>query len=129
METTNKKFRIHLTKYKVVTTWIFSCTNIWRRVIYKILAAYILRIDDDVPSNIHMFLPVCTTSRPRNHCCENLAMSHCNKKYVSVSVIIPEQVATARNFYVCWKDFNILRTGSFKLFERPFTGFLTILTL
>ena len=29
-----------------------------------------------------------------------------------------------------WKtEFNTLRTGSFKLFKRPFPGFLTILTL
>jgi len=27
------------------------------------------------------------------------------------------------------KDVNTLRTGSFKLFKRPFPGFLTILTL
>jgi hypothetical protein len=28
-----------------------------------------------------------------------------------------------------YPDFNTLRTGSFKLFKRPFPGFLTILTL
>jgi len=28
-----------------------------------------------------------------------------------------------------YTSFNTLRTGSFKLFKRPFPGFLTILTL
>jgi hypothetical protein len=52
----------------MVTTWIFSCTNISLHVIYRILAAYILRIDDDVPLNIHIFIRkdlqyalICTT--------------------------------------------------------------------
>ena len=34
-------------------------------------------------------------------------------------------------FHICFQDvvLNTLRTRSFKLFKRPFLGFLTILTL
>ena len=41
--------------------------------------------------------------------------THCNKEYSTLFV---------GNIHV-----NTLRTGSFKLFKRPFPGFLTILTL
>jgi hypothetical protein len=35
----------------------------------------------------------------------------------------------ARNVIPLYNPINTLRTGSFKLFKRPFPGFLTILTL
>jgi len=41
--------------------------------------------------------------------------------------------ASRRQYTKSWEGnyclFNTLRTGSFKLFKRPFPGFLTILTL
>jgi len=48
-------------------------------------------------------------------------------------ILIANRHACSRDCHITFGDcavgFNTLRTGSFKLFKRPFAGFLTILTL
>ena len=39
------------------------------------------------------------------------------------------KIKNIRDLYRSINEFNTLRTGSFKMFKRPFPGFLTILTL
>jgi len=51
-----------------------------------------------------------------NHCNCNVCLYYCAE--------YSTETGTAHRMY-----FNTLRTGSFKLFKRPFPGFLTILTL
>jgi len=57
-----------------------------------------------------------------------------NKKKAYLKAKIEEletnsKIKNVRDLYRSIIDFNTLRTGSFKLFKRPFPGFLTILTL
>ena len=56
------------------------------------------------------------------------------KTQYNVNVVLENRIALIS--FMCAIDydkpyglFNTLRTGSFKLFKRPFPGFLTILTL
>jgi hypothetical protein len=54
----------------------------------------------------------------------HISPAFCQSNYITLS--IPFSWTPLTN--LC-DSFNTLRTGSFKLFKRPFLGFLTILTL
>jgi hypothetical protein len=58
------------------------------------------------------------------HTIINLSLLNSTLKNIIKDFYKIENKHTARKQYV-----NTLRTGSFKLFKRPFPGFLTILTL
>ena len=80
-----------------------------------------------------------TMARSRNHCCHRNATILSIFTVIGVTITKLFDVATEmqqwvplallREYKILRTIVNTIRTGSFKLFKRPLSGFLTILTL